>query len=187
MKYLLLFSVFLLTGCIHQTTNNIPPKENFPQMVQNFKLMNITPYNEQATDIGIAYNHISRPIALTVYRYPAAKVYSFGSPSNVINEAKKRIFQDGYTRNIKTILTHHLHSKLIKEEDYSIVQNGLTYQGKRALFTYEEIFAGMKKRLKSTLYLFMVNDRFYKYRITYPLQMHADKETEEFIQTFPIK
>jgi hypothetical protein len=76
-------------------------------------------------------------------------------------------------------------ARLVSDSAITISPGGRARSGRRAVFTSKKL--GISERAKSQLLIFQHNDRFMKYRITYPLA-HAEKAEEEidnFLKSFP--
>jgi len=61
------------------------------------------------------------------------------------------------------------------------------HRGRRAIFTIQKGGLAMREPSKSQLIIFLVGDRFLKFRITYPLA-HSDRAEEEidrFLRSYP--
>ena len=77
-------------------------------------------------------------------------------------------------------------ARLISDSRFIISAGGRTRTGRRAIFTSKNL-GGVRERVKSQLLIFPHNDRFLKYRITYP-QAHAERaeqEIDNFVRSFP--
>ncbi|WP_163836715.1 hypothetical protein [Spartinivicinus ruber] len=195
-RSILVLLIFLLASCDIQqrySPQTIPvtgeyKQEStgftFPNKLNKFKRVKVTKYDKAATNVGVGYNHSTMPIAITLYSYPAQKVTSFGSPKEVIEVAKRHLFDNSYERSKQDVLYGHKNSKLITESEYILEQGDVENIGIHATFTYSEQFAGNQQTVTSHLYLFQIKDMLLKYRITYPEHTNAEVEISEFINSF---
>ncbi len=194
-KFVFLVLTFILTSCVTQQYSS--PQSihvsgdykqestglTFPEIIQNFRRVALTRFDEKAMNIGVGYNHLEMPIVLTLYSYPAPEVLSIGSPPEVIAAAKKVLFDNAYEENKQSILVAHPNSQFISEESYTV--SGM--DGMYALFTYSENFAGSFQKVSSRLYLFQRGDALIKYRISTPESINATNEINQFITNFVLK
>ncbi len=126
-------------------------------------------------------------MALTVFVYPAPMVASFGSPQNVIDEARAKLFLDHYNSVKQEISNAHPGARLVAESNFKLVQNDGTFAGLMASFEYPDLFAGVRQDLTSELYLFQRGFWLIKYRVTFPQQLKplADPAIGRFLQDLP--
>ncbi len=191
---------FFLCGCVEKTTKFAPEQiishstytqaatgVSLPIHFEHFNRVFIKKYDAQATHIIVGYNHKKKPIALTLYIYPAPQVTSFGSPQAVIDEAKENLFYTEFEKNLDAIKKYHKDCDITVKEPYHFRQKGIEHKGLHAEILYFEVFEGSFQNLISHLYLFQSGDFLYKYRITYPKTMNAKKEIEDFITKFKLK
>jgi hypothetical protein len=78
-------------------------------------------------------------------------------------------------------------ARLISDSAISITPGGHAHRGRRAVFTVQKGRLAARGPAKSQLLIFPHNDRFLKFRITYP-QAHAERaeqEIDNFVRSFP--
>lgn len=144
---------------------------HFPVRIGSFIRDKITHYDAKGKDIGVAYN-ITEPdflAAATVYVYPAPPVISIGSPKNMVDNLKKKIFTQHLEEVKYIIIKEHPGAKLISQENIVINKNRKLYTVVFAHYQYSQIFARREQAVFSDLYLYQDNEWFIKHRVTYPV------------------
>jgi hypothetical protein len=167
---------------------------SFPTNVETFVRVNLYKYDKDGRDVSAGYNLLAPPLALTIYIYPA--------PKNVAVLPQKRIegvteaLLDGHFAQVKgDVQRAHSGVKVLSETAFELAQENNKRTGRRAVFAFQEPFAGLKQDLRSELYLFLlepntmflINDRFYvMYRVSYPAseKESAEKEVQKFLRSF---
>ncbi|AJQ94776.1 hypothetical protein [Gynuella sunshinyii] len=198
-RILVMAITLALSGCFGSVTNFQPQQINtagvythkksessFPEEFEGFTRVSTTRYDEQETEISVGYNHKDLPIALTLYVYPEPKVFSFGSPQNVIDLTRQTLFENEFKKSLRSIILSHENSKLLVSENYTLQQNGHIENGLHAELNYEENFAGKYQLLSSHFYLFHIGKWLFKYRVTYPINLNIEPQIENFISKFPL-
>jgi hypothetical protein len=120
----------------------------------------------------------------TVYVYPAPSLESFGSPPDVIAEARQRLTESEFTRQKQALVRAYSGVRMIDERDIVRAEAGKRYPGKFALFEYKEGPSGARVQVRSSLYLFcFVGGKWaVEYRFTIPEGGNAHGEVQDFIQ-----
>lgn len=158
----------------------------FPVRVGEFQRVTLLRYDLQERDVSAGYNLITPlcAIAATVYVYPAPSSVSTGSPPGTIPNTRARLSQNEFNTRKQEILDSHSGARLIQEKGIRLLQGAKTYSGMMATFEFEDIFGGQDKLLLSDLYLFcyVEGDWIIKYRFTYPKNIEASKEIENFMR-----
>ena len=119
-----------------------------------------------------------------LYVYPAPGVVSIGSPPEVVAGAHQTLFDREFDTNVQGLLHHYPSSELLLQEDYRVVQNGEPVSGRHAELQYRTQFMGRYQVVRSHLFLFRHHDYLYKFRITYPSEVAADAQVEQFVGAF---
>lgn len=191
MKYLYVFVLLLFMGCTslqpepqldssssyyHKIT-----KAEFPIINGEFVRTRINEFNHNATDVGVTYHHSKLPIVITVYNYPVVM--------DEITQATSDI-EEEYNGAKDAILIYMKGSSLIADGDYSTNNDATEWSGYRAVFVTEDYYQsdnGTKSRGMTELYLFRAGDYFYKFRMTYPAMLDANRIVEDFIKNTDMK
>jgi hypothetical protein len=144
----------------------------FPKSIGDFERVNTKRYNEEGSDVSAGYN-VGSTIVATVYAYPAPADTSTESFAREWASKRGEVFQ----------VRHDV--KALSEAEANVVQEGKTFTGRRALFSFRDSFVGgIERDLKSQLLVFRDGAVFIEYRITYPLDdaEAAEKQIERFIR-----
>jgi hypothetical protein len=141
----------------------------FPTGVGIFKRAQVQQYNQAGSDVSAAYN-AGVLIAATVYVYPAPP------------QPGADVLAPEYASKRAEVLHGHQDAAVLSESPATVSQGGRKYSGKRAYFSYRDIFARTQQNVKSQLLVFHDGPVFIEYRFTYPGD-HAEKAEEE-IQRF---
>lgn len=137
----------------------------FPKQIGAFQREKMQQYNQAGSDVSAGYN-AGVLIAATVYVYPA--------PSQQGADVLAR----EYASKRAEVLQGHQGVAVLSEGAATISQGGRKYSGKRAYFSYRDIFARTPQNLKSQLLVFRAGSVFIEYRFTYPIG-HAEKSEKE--------
>jgi hypothetical protein len=143
----------------------------FPKRMGVFQREKTQQYNQAGSDVSAGYN-AGVLIAATVYVYPAP-----GQPG-----------ADGLLREYASkraeVLQGHQGATALSEGATTVSQGGRKYSGKRAYFSYRDIFAGIPQNVKSQLLVFRADSIFIEYRFSYPGDHaeQAEKEIDRFIR-----
>ncbi len=167
----------LLAACA--ATTDSPPREvgypaeikgigdspNYPLQVGPFRRENIIVYAPDLKDISIGYAlyEPNRQAASAIYLYP------LDAPDRIDQETTLRHYAE-LKASIERI---HPGARILEESQARVRQEEKTIEGLRAVFGYQEILFGRKQNLASELYLFRQNDRFVRFRHTYPLDQRG--------------
>lgn len=162
----------------------------FPAHVGSFRRANITNYTTDGRNVGVSFNLVDprNLIAVTAYVYPARRVYSFGSPQNVVNESHRILEGNEFAAVTKDILAAHPTAKVLSREYALLAAGGQRLPGHRAVFEYEDVFAGRRQRLVSEAVLFTVGKWYLKYRATGPkaTAASASGSVKKLIYSLPL-
>lgn len=142
---------------------------NYPLRVGPFRRGNIIAYAPDLKDISIGYalHEPDRQAASAIYLYPLDV-----PEGNDLDTIMRH-----YAELKATIERVHPGARILEESRTIVRQQEKTIEGLRAVFGYREVLFGRKQDLASELYLFRQNDRFVKFRHTYPLdQRRAVKD-----------
>jgi hypothetical protein len=200
-KPIAFIAFIFLTAC--QTPQNFTPIKiesdstytqqstgiSFPREIYNFSRVEITQFDEAGSDIAVGYNSKEplTPIAVTIYSYPAPTITSFGSPPEVIETARKTLFNNHYSTLKQDINYAHKDVKLINEEQITITQISGKLTGLKSTFEYNEYFAGSYQKVQSELYLFESNENLLKYRVTSPSPSYNTEQIKSLMQSFLVR
>jgi hypothetical protein len=163
-------------------------KITMPESVAGFQRDTILRYDADGLDVSAGYNlrGASHHIAATVYVYPAPSLVSIGSPPEVVAGARAHLTEGEFERRKQEIQHAHPGAMLIEQRDIVRTEHSQSFAGKIAVFEYEDVFAGSRMPLRSHLYVFCyVGGKWaVEYRFTYPKTEDADREIQEFIQSW---
>lgn len=140
----------------------------FPLNVGPFKRVQVTPFNANASDVGIDYNNDPLTAHVSVNIYPA-----------------KGPLQAHYQQCRDQVAQVHPDAKLVEEKPVTLNKAGATYNGYSALFTFQGKFAAdTAQELLSKLLVFRYGDYFVTYRVSYTGDNRAanEKLIDDFIQ-----
>jgi len=128
-------------------------------------------YNQAGSDVSAGYN-AGVLIAATVYVYPAPK------------QDSADVLAREYGSKRGEVLDGHQAVAVLSEGPATISQAGKKYVGRRAYFSYRDVFARTPQNLKSQLLVFRDGPVFIEYRFSYPRDHaeQAEKEIEHFIR-----
>ena len=153
----------------------------FPLEVAGFNRDRILRYDKKGLDVSAGYNSsdLIRPVAATVYIFPAPSLISIGSSRETVEPARALLTQRGFDLVKAAIVDAHPDAKLVEEGEASLTQGGKTYRGKRAAFEFREFLA----TARSEVYVFYyVGEKWtIKYRFTYPKDADVGKQIEAFM------
>jgi hypothetical protein len=185
MRTPLIATCFLLASAVLSSTLRAAPFEKlpegrirhtisgfiFPTHIGAFQREQMHQYNQAGSDISAGYN-AGVLIAATVYVYPAPK--QDGADVLAREYASKR----------GEVLHGHQTVAVLSEGPATISQAGKKYVGRRAYFSYRDVFARAPQNLKSQLLVFRDGPVFIEYRFSYPRDHaeQAEKEIENFIR-----
>lgn len=167
----------LLTACAATTGSHsreagypaeirgIGDSPNYPLRVGPFRRGNIFAYAPDLKDISIGYAlyEADRQAASAIY------LYHLETPEPNDQETILR----HYAELKASIERVHPGAQILEESRVSVRQQEKTIEGLKAVFGYREALFGLKQNLASELYLFRQNDRFVKFRHTYPLDQRG--------------
>jgi hypothetical protein len=161
----------------------------FPRSLHGYVFAGQKQYNREATDVSFSWSTLdgNRPMAATVYVLPAPSLISIGSPQEVIDQAKARLFDQFWEQHVRSIVGSHAPATTSPPETVTLVYAGHAYTGRRQLFHYEQVFAFSRQQVTSSLYLFpFVNEKWsLKYRFTYPASVDMQTAVDQFIMLAP--
>ena len=125
----------------------------FPSRVASFHREQVTRFDKEGKDLGVGYNDLKAPAAITIYVYPAAALYSPVSLRKEFNDCRKAL--------------------LMGHEGVQTVLEGTTkprgkYRGFGGIYAYRDIFAGEKQQVVSWLTVYQKDSVIVKFRETYP-------------------
>jgi hypothetical protein len=108
---------------------------------------------------------------VTIYVYPVSQ------------EAPNTTLQSQFDACKREVVTHH-NSAVIVAESAVTVAGGQQRNGQFAAFTFTGLFANRQQALRSELYLFVEDQWFIKYRVSYPIgqQLTAEPAIKSFIE-----
>lgn len=167
-------------------------KITLPENIGSFHRREVTRFDTEGYDIGVAYDFasvtsvtkVTNLVAATVYIYPGPAVHSIASPSKVVAEAQDRMTENEFERRKKEIRYMHANAKLMEEHDFVRTEGDQSYSGKSAVFEFEGVFAGSKTQLRSYLYVFCFVGRKWaiEYRFTGAKSADSSKQIEDFVE-----
>jgi hypothetical protein len=138
---------------------------NYPLRVGPFQRANIIAYAPSLKDISIGYAlyEPDRQASSAIYLYP------LGAPER----SDQDIIMRHYRKLKASIERMHPGARILEESRATVRQEEKTIEGLKAVFGYREALFGLKQNLASEIYLFRQNDRFVKFRHTYPLDQQG--------------
>jgi hypothetical protein len=142
----------------------------FPKRIGVFEREKMQQYNQAGSDVSAGYN-AGVLIAATVYVYPA--------PS----EASADVIAREWASKRSEVLHGHQGVAVLSETPATVAQGDKKHVGRRAFFSYRDIFARTPQNVKSQLLVFRDGSVFVEYRFTYPRDHseEAEKQIERFI------
>ena len=143
---------------------------NYPLRVGRFRRSNIIAYAPGLKDISIGYTlyEPDRQAASTIYLYPLS------APGQNDQQTTLR----HYAEIKASIRDVHPGARVLEESRAWVRQDRQNIEGLKAVFGYREVLFGRKQNLVSELYLFRQNNRFIKFRHTYPLDQQGVVEDD---------
>ncbi len=161
----------------------------FPTEVGSFRRDVVRRYDTEGLDVSAGYNLISSSalVVATVYVYPAPPIVSIGSPPEVVAAARAMASGREFELRKREILGSHAGARVTEEGECALQQGGLVHSGRRAVFSFKDVFGGQHQILRSELYLFSSVDGKWivKYRFTYPRSSDVSKHLERFMRGVP--
>ena len=160
----------------------------FPLAVGDFKRDKVVRYKPDGTDESAGYNRVEprHEIAGTVYVFPSPRLTSIGSPQNVIEDARARLCEVQFRSVQKEVTGAHPDAKLVREEEVSLVQNGVTFVGHRASYSLTNpVFFGRRQqasRSDATIFCYAGGKWTVEYRFDYPDDYDAGAAIGDFIR-----
>lgn len=161
----------------------------FPISLEGYTFASQNRYNKEGTNVSFGWNMQdgAKQMAATIYIFPAPSLISIGSPQEVIDEAKAKLFDQLWQQSAESIQKAHPSVTARPPETVTITYLGHTYTGRRQLFSYEQVFAMQRQQVTSSLYVFpFINGQWVlKYRFTYPASIDMQPAVDEFIAKVP--
>ncbi len=155
----------LLDGGIRHTPSGFV----FPKRVGVFQREQPRQYDRGGFDVSAGYD-AGVLIAATVYVYPAP------------GDTGPSVLGREYASKRAEVLQGHRGVAILSESTATIAQGGKKQSGRRASFSYRDVFARTPQNLRSQLLVFRQGPNFIEYRFTYPRD-HAE-EAEKQISSF---
>jgi hypothetical protein len=142
----------------------------FPKRIGVFEREKMQQYNQTGSDVSAGYN-AGVLVAATVYVYPA--------PAETSADA----FAREWASKRSEVLNGHQGVAVLSEASATVTQGDRKHVGRRAFFSYRDIFARTPQNVKSQLLVFRDGPVFVEYRFTYPRDhsAEAEKQIERFI------
>lgn len=151
----------------------------FPVSVDDFQRVEIIRYSKDGTDESGGYNY-TRPmneIVATVYVFPSPRVTSFGSPANVVAEARDVECRKQFKGVEQEVMTAHPDATLVGDGPVTLTQPGGSYSGYKASYdlTNPRAFGRTNVAARSEAYVFCFAGGKWtvEYRIDYPRESDA--------------
>ena len=151
----------------------------FPVSVGDFQRVEIIRYSKDGTDESGGYNYVKpmNEIVATVYVFPSLRVISFGSPANVIAQARDTECRKQFKGVEQEVTTAHPDATLLGDGPVTLVQQGRSYSGYKASYdlTHPRAFGRTNVAARSEAYVFCYAGGKWtvEYRIDYPRQSDA--------------
>ncbi len=159
-----------------------------PGRVGDFRRDEVFRYDPNCLDVGADYDLVtsSHHVAVTVHVYPGPALTSPGPSPQAIAGARALLTDAELERCKKELLRAHPQAGLVEQRDVALVDGDRSHAGKRVVLEYEDLFAGSKIPLRSSLYVFCCVDRRWtvEYRFTHPKVEDAEGEIQEFMETW---
>jgi hypothetical protein len=145
----------------------------FPDAVGDFVRAGFTRYDIAGLDVGAGYELTAPEGAL------AAAVSIHPLPAAACEAA--------FERGKREVAADHPGAKLTEETAARLEKGGASHAGRKAAFTFNDLFAGRRQPLRSELYVFCpVGERWIiKYRFTGPAGFAAGESIAEFLARMP--
>ena len=166
---------------------------SFPTNVGIAVRVSLDKYDKEGRDVSAGYNLSSRQMAVTVFVYPAPKNFA-PLPQERIESVSEAIVKRHFEQVKQDVQRKHSNAQISSEVAFDLKQEKMTRKGQRAVFSFEDRFAGLRQPVQSELYLFMlepdtmflIDERFFvKFRVTYPAaeKESAEKEFQNFLKS----
>ena len=155
----------------------------FPASVDDFQRVTPFTYDAAGKDVSVGYN-AGRPIVATVYIYPAPSLESFGSPPNVVADARVRLANAEFERRKREVTDANPGAVLVQERPVTLTQNNVSIDGQEASFTFTGDLGGQMRKLRSELFVFCFLGQTWalEYRISYPEEIDSRAEIDAFMR-----
>jgi len=156
---------------VHQPSGMV-----FPQVVLDFKRVELLRYDKEGLDVSGGYNLERDTFAIiaTVYVYPIPKS----------DDPATDIAASHFEGVKQAIVAAHPDAKLLQEDKVKITQGKISKTGLHALFRLSQATPAGQQMSRSEAYLFTHGKWFIKYRLTYP-EAYAEqsaKDINEFME-----
>jgi len=162
----------------------------FMDFISGFHRADTHTYSAAGDDVSVGYNFqaAGTDIVGTVYVYPSPSLVSFGSPANVVAEARATLLRGEFERRKHEIETIEPEAALLSEEPFVLQPDGKAISGLHARYTFKQVFAGVDQKLQSDLYVFCnVNGHWaLEYRFSYPVGTDAAPAIASFMQALAL-
>jgi len=165
-----------------------PTGMRYPESVGDFQRATIIRYKEDGTDESAGYNRVVplKEIVATVYVFPSFRLRSFGSPRDVIEDARNHLCTDQFHAIENEVTSAHPDAVLLRDGATSLAQGAMKHEGYIAAYRLTNPrFAGRTNVAShSDVYVFCyVGGKWtVEYRIDYPLEYDANPEIADFMR-----
>jgi hypothetical protein len=165
-----------------------PTGMSYPEAVGDFQRVSVIRYKPDGSDESAGYNRVVplQEIVMTVYVFPSPRLLSFGSPRDVIEDARNRLCTGHFKTIQNEVTTAHPDAVLLQEGPTSLVQGTAKHDGHFAAYKLtNQKFAGRENVLaRSDVYVFCYAGGKWtvEYRIDYPFEYDAGQEITDFMR-----
>jgi hypothetical protein len=150
----------------------------FPTVVAGFMRSDLDRYDRDGLDVGAGYSgvRVNKPLQISVFVYPGLPIGSFGSPENVIEEARAHRCNQSLLQSESQLLAHHKNAVPLEKKKTLIVLNNKNV----ALVQSEYKLDGEKANTMITMYCPYRGDWILKFLSTYPESFDGRSEIKIF-------
>jgi len=160
----------------------------YPVAVGDFQRVKIIRYKDDGSDESAGYN-LETPtneISMTVYVFSSPSLTSFGSPQDVINDARAHLCTAQFHAIQQEILSAHPDAILSGQGDTTLIQGAATHAGYKASYTLtnQSFFGHANVASRSDVYVFCYAGGKWtvEYRVDYPVDYDASEPIANFMR-----
>jgi len=160
----------------------------YPVAVDDFRRINIIRYKDDGTDESAGYNRETpmSEISMTVYVFSSPNITSFGSPQDVIDDARAHMCAVQFHAIQQEIMNAHPDAILSDQGDATLAQVGATHAGYKASYTLtnQNFFGRPNVASRSDVYVFCYAGGKWtiEYRVDYLADYDANKPIADFMR-----
>jgi hypothetical protein len=161
----------------------------YPASIEGYTRGRIYQFDANALDVSAGYDSAdpTKPLAITVYVYPAPKLDTGELTPEEADKAREMMAGRWYRAEKREILSGRKASSVVQEKQYALERDGLTFTAEWTVFEFTDRFGKTQQPIRSHLFLFRyVGDEWaIKFRMTHPKSFDATSEIESFLSKLP--